>query len=226
MSAEQAAAQLFDYALTQCLRLGGERFAAQLEFYRQAGPPERISDDAFLRTVAETIICTGLSGPGAGRVLARLEQALRGYAVSAIAHEPEAVAAAAMAAFRHRGKVQAVLTVARWLHQHPSIGPRLARLEPAAARRLLMSFPWVGATNSGWLARALGIEAVSADRYVTALAQSVGRTAPELVRAVAAAAGERVGVVDYLLWYWVDRARADAFAATQMFLPASGSSRI
>ncbi len=105
----------------------------------------------------------------------------------------------AMSYFGHRGKINAIIEVAK----------RVAKLglhvickaiedDPIS---YISTFPYMGPATSYHFAKNLGIPVAKPDRHLRRIAQSVGYSSPQALCAdIASATGECISVVDIILW--------------------------
>lgn len=115
--------------------------------------------------------------------------------------EPELVgpecADRAMAILRHRGKLNAVVTLAANVAEY-GIGPIL---EDARDPPRLTRFPFIGPTTCWHFAKVLGVDCVKPDVHLRRAAAAAGFATPlEMCQAIRDATGDRLTVVDSVLW--------------------------
>lgn len=105
----------------------------------------------------------------------------------------------ALRVFGHQGKVDAVLEVARITDAEgwPAIREALREQGP----KYLHRFPFIGPITCYHLARDLGLDCVKPDRHLVRIAEAAGYDTPlAMCEVVASVVGDRLGVIDMVLW--------------------------
>ncbi len=99
----------------------------------------------------------------------------------------------------HEGKRGAIKTLSR---NYPGHFLSLKMLPTDAARiEYLKSLPWIGDITKYHLARNIGIDTVKPDRHMVRLAAHFNYKTPlEMCEAIKAQTGEKLGVIDVILW--------------------------
>jgi len=106
-------------------------------------------------------------------------------------------------AINHKGKHKAIkeaeMHYREWWEQ-------LLRIEPLSERlEFLDSLPFVGPITKYHLARNLGIDVAKPDRHMKRLAHKIGcKDVQRMCEMIAKARDERVGVVDVILWRYIN----------------------
>jgi len=109
----------------------------------------------------------------------------------------EACIPAALAILNHPGKVGAIVQLAAIIRAegHERI------VEAAADPPKLTRLPWIGKVTCWHLAKVLGVDVVKPDVHLQRAAEAAGYPDPlALAKAVQDATGERLTVVDSVLW--------------------------
>lgn len=103
--------------------------------------------------------------------------------------------------FNHERKIAALLAAPRRVLDE---GWNVVRASIAATGvEYLQTWPHIGPVTRYHLARNLGLDVVKPDRHLVRLAEALGCASPEaLCQEIAAVTGDRVGVVDIVLWRW------------------------
>ena len=100
-----------------------------------------------------------------------------------------------LSAFRHPGKAAAIEAM---LTDHALVfGQYLGAVDKLA---FLQSLPWIGPITKYHLAKNLGLDYAKPDRHLERIAGSYGMTTNTMCGALAIATGQRIGVVDYVIW--------------------------
>lgn len=104
--------------------------------------------------------------------------------------------------FGHKGKVRAIKIF--WgmknerFHYYQEAQDKLAYLE---------TLPWVGPITKYHLARNLGLDVCKPDRHLVRIAQKYQKIPAELCHDLSMATGDRIGVVDVVLWRSVGKSK-------------------
>jgi len=97
---------------------------------------------------------------------------------------------------RHRGKRSAIRCALREYEKWYT-----AMLSADSKPAYLETLPWIGPVTKYHLARNLGLDVAKPDRHLTRLADHFGfRDVQEMCQNVSLSTGDRVGVVDVVLW--------------------------
>ena len=100
--------------------------------------------------------------------------------------------------FRHKSKVKAIEYIWKnrgWLFsQFQQVNSENAKLA------FLNTLPWIGDITKYHLARNLGLDFCKPDRHLVRIARGYSMTPEELCHKLAKETGERIGVVDVVLW--------------------------
>lgn len=97
--------------------------------------------------------------------------------------------------FGHKGKVSAIKYLfdnkARLFHEYLNIEDKIGYLR---------SLPWIGPITCWHLAKNLGHDCVKPDRHLVRIAKQTNQTPDELCLELSRATGDKVSVVDIILW--------------------------
>lgn len=124
-------------------------------------------------------------------------------------------------AIGHEGKRKAIAKAEKHYKEWWS---KLSRIVPAnELLNCLECLPFVGPITKYHLARNLGVDVAKPDRHMTRLAQEIGYTdVQEMCETIANARGERVGVVDVVLWRYINlvgwEAASDKIGGVEYFI--------
>lgn len=176
-------------------------FTAQLAAWRQERP-ERLTDADLLAEYAWVVVGCGLTYAACRRQHERVSSAAGSWEPAAVVQAAERIAAA----YRNQRKRAAILDMAAYLLGHPGEMARLAAKPLAAAHATVGQWPFVGAVNRYQFLRNLGFDEVAHAGPVVRLAAMLQTTPEALCELIATACGERLRVVDLVLWQWAESA--------------------
>ncbi len=105
----------------------------------------------------------------------------------------------ALSVFAHQKKIEAIITVAERISS-VGYGAFKDRIR-AEGIAYLQSLPYLGPATSLHLAKNLGLDVAKPDRHLLRVAAVCGFDSPQhLCRTIAQALGERIAVVDLVIW--------------------------
>lgn len=184
-------------------RTWGERnrpdFAAQVAAWRQEAPGDRTDSD-LLSEYAWVVAGAGLTYAACAKQHQRLAQAAGSWAPAALLAATGPIAEV----FRNQRKRTAILEMADYLVGHPGEMAALARMEPAAVHARVATWPFIGAVNRYQFLRNLGYDEVARSGPVVRLAAMLDLDTRDLCERIARQTGERLRVVDLILWEWAE----------------------
>jgi len=158
--------------------------------------------DYVLREAAWVIVNSGFRFQVARRLWPGLEQAFRGFKVPAV---NETCAPAALAVLNHPGKIGAIIRFAEVLHREGSEAIVALSQHPPD----LVCLPWIGKITCWHLAKVLGADVVKPDVHLQRAAQAAKTSSPlALCEAIRAELGDRLTVIDSVLWRYGEQQRA------------------
>lgn len=177
--------------------------------------PSTASDIDFLREYAWTVFNSGMRMRIIREKWPGLEEAFYGWNCQAITANQPAVRANALQILNHSKKIDAVVSTASIVSKNwTAIQGMLQSGVQAAGSNLYPSqdfmdfvrrLPWMGKTNSRYLAKNLGFDLAKDDRHLRRLATQYGY--PEdgdgvqrFCEDVGECVGKRVSVVETILW--------------------------
>lgn len=161
---------------------------------------ERITADEFLRQASWVIIAAGMRDSVVRRIFPLLSKAFSGWTdIRQICRRKTSVRKEALGVFNHPGKIDAILCIAEWID--------LNGFEHLKARvvsdgvEFIQTLPYMGPATSYHLAKNLGLDQVKPDRHLIRVAQATRHRSPEeLCRSIAQVTGERLSVIDLVIW--------------------------
>lgn len=152
-----------------------------------ANAKRELSADLFALEIAFVICNSGMKATIAGPIYNRVRDALR-------------EGRSATSAFGHAGKAKAIDDV--WRDRERLLAEFLAAEDKVAWCETL---PWVGKITKYHLAKNLGVDCAKPDRWLVRVAEAAGETVDQLCARLAAATGDRVATVDYVIWRACER---------------------
>jgi hypothetical protein len=113
--------------------------------------------------------------------------------------EADSCISTALKVFNHKKKISAIATIASRVDAQ---GFEQIKSEIALhGVSRLREFPFMGPATSFHLAKNLGMDVVKPDRHLLRITRAVGFPSPEsLCREISNVVGDRIGVVDLVLW--------------------------
>jgi hypothetical protein len=184
-------------------RVADAGYAHDIEWAQTVGPPASAVDFALEYTY---VVCnSGMKQQIARKIYDKIIRVLSHYQES---FEWTKLKGDLDNAFGHKGKTQGILYV--WAHRdalyrkfmvnYPLPGDFCATARLTAIE-FLHSLPWIGDITKFHLAKNLGLNMVKPDRHLVRIAKEQGEeNCFVLCERLAAATGDRVGTVDYVLW--------------------------
>lgn len=159
-----------------------------------------ITESVFLREAAWVVLSTGM----AERVVRQLfdsfsDAFLHWHSADDIVSNRDRCIANALDVFGHRGKVNAIFSIAEMIHQ---VKFQIFRgLLERCGFEILMEMSYFGPASSLHLAKNLGIDVVKPDRHLLRAASAAGAASPvELCQAISDLTGDRLSTVDLVFW--------------------------
>lgn len=160
---------------------------------------ERVNEHDVLREQAWVVLSSGMRATVVSRLFEQVGRAFCDWDAVAIQENPTHCVARALAAFSHPGKVNAIATncemladegIDSWKHSLLAHGPTW-----------LMRLRYVGPITCWHLAKNVGLDVVKPDRHLMRMARASGARDPlVLCRLLASMTGDRLAVVDLVLW--------------------------
>lgn len=161
--------------------------------------PAGKTDQDLLEEYAWVVACCGMTAKAIWPRWERLGAALGNWAPDRAAAAPRGEVLAALANPR---KIDAIQALAADLVRAPGQMQRLAPRPLKEVFAWMTTLPFVGATNRYHLVRNLGWDAVVRSGPVPRLAGMLDTTSELLCGGISDRTGERLRVVDLVLWHW------------------------
>lgn len=160
----------------------------------------KLTEADFLREASWVILSAGMSETVIRKHFPAISSAFENWEGAAVIVKHRRMCeSAALAVFSHVGKITAILRLAIRVFEHgfEYIKERI-RLNGV---NYLQTFDYIGPVTSFHLAKNIGLDVVKPDRHLVRLASALGFLSPaELCHTISAVTGERVSVVDLVLW--------------------------
>lgn len=173
----------------------------------------RITTDAFLREASWVILASGMRETVIREKFPRIASAFMDWRCPTriISHATQCKRAA-LKIFGHEPKINAILTFIAKVEQDgfDQVVADL-RCDPIAYIR---TFPYMGPATSYHLAKNLGLDVAKPDRHLVRIANASGCHSVDVLCAIIADfVGERINVVDIVLWRYatIDKHYAELF---------------
>lgn len=159
-----------------------------------------IRESDFLRETGWVVLSCGMRERVVRRKFHCFSEAFYDWKSSSlIADNAHICRSKALSAFRHEGKVDAVITIARQVSQSgfDSFKQRIEDDGVEFIRRL----PFMGPATSYHLAKNIGLDVVKPDRHLVRVASATGYDSPtNLCKDIASLVGDRISVIDLVIW--------------------------
>jgi hypothetical protein len=170
-----------------------------------------LTETEFLRETAWCILNGGMREKVVRRLFPTISACFWHFeSVARILRTEETCQALAQKFFNHPGKISAILKCVRVVRDAGGFAEFRTRLE-ADPIGVCIGLPYIGPVTVWHLARNIGVDCAKPDRHLARLTSQFGYVdASALCQAVAAAVGERIGVVDVVLWRHAESACACA----------------
>jgi hypothetical protein len=161
---------------------------------------ERITESEYLREVGWVIISSGMRESVVRRLFSSISEAFCEWrSADEVVRHQHSCKLNALRVFKHEGKIEAILTMARYL-QHCGFRHLMKQLGETGPSYLLR-FPFLGPATSLHLAKNLGLPHPKPDRHLIRISNLLGYdTVPSLCSDVARLTQHPIAVVDLVFW--------------------------
>lgn len=155
-----------------------------------------------LQETSWVILNSGFRYTVARKLWPGLTRAFRGWVPEAV---DENCVTEALGILKHKGKIGAMGEMARIVRTEGIERIVAEAVDPPKLRRL----PWIGPITCWHLAKVLGVDVVKPDVHLTRAAEAAGYGTPvALCEAIRDRLGDRLTVVDSVLWRYGERQKA------------------
>jgi hypothetical protein len=200
MATDNDLTKLYQSALTRILQRG---WADEVQYFRQL-TFDKVDAPFFFAECSFCIYASGFSNYVLNTKWQGLTHAYRNWDYKEVCRHKDTVTLQALRLIKHKKKVEAILGCAQKLNDWG--WPRFARW--LQDKNLLLQpgdIPYIGPATRYHLGRNIGANVAKPDRYMLDRAAQHGyaRTGDgvnDFASRIAALVGERIGVVDYVLW--------------------------
>lgn len=161
---------------------------------------DAMTESDFLRESAWVVLSAGMSAKVVSTIFPAFSTAFFHWSrAEQIVQNDIRCRRAALEVFSHAGKVDAVLEISRHVDQ---VSFSHVKHDVAAEGvTYLRSLPYIGPITAFHLAKNLGLDVAKPDRHLVRLASHLGFSdAAALCAVIAASVGDRIAVVDLVLW--------------------------
>jgi hypothetical protein len=174
-------------------------YAWEIDAQKNASLDQATEKD-FLQEAAWVILSAGMKESVIRKKFTTLSHAfLHWESANAIAKCKRICRATALSCFAHEGKIDAILAVADHVAENGFHYVKQSIQERGT--EYLQSFPFIGPVTCWHLAKNLGVDVVKPDRHLSRISAVAGFASPQsLCRAIADLSGERISVIDVVLW--------------------------
>jgi hypothetical protein len=168
--------------------------------WQEEQPNAAVSETQLLSEAAWVILNSGMRESVVRGLFPRISRAFLEFeSVSLVLQDASACRRRARRVFNHPRKIDAILEFARQTEEMGAAA-LVARLRYEGVE-FLCALPYFGPATSRHLGKILGLDIAKPDRHLRRLAGSAGFTGvQEFCEVIALATGDRVGVVDVVLW--------------------------
>jgi hypothetical protein len=161
---------------------------------------EKVTESDFLREAAWVVLSAGFRESILRQRFATISTAFFEWQSAAkIVNNSRTCRRNALLAFRHEGKIDAILQIARTVAKDgvESIKNMVSQVGP----RALQELPFIGPITSLHLAKNIGVNTAKPDRHLVRYAKQAGYESPaQLCDVIAKIVGDPAAVIDIVLW--------------------------
>ena len=176
-----------------------EGFGYEIE-WQNARRLSLMSESEFLKEAAWVILSSGMRETIVRRVFGGISAAFLDWkSAASVAHNRKACEARAVRLFHHPAKIAAIASVCERVSK---VGfATTLRAIQTGGLGFLRTFDFIGPVTGFHLAKNIGLDVAKPDRHLTRIARAVNLGNPqELCRIISVATGDRISVVDLVLW--------------------------
>ena len=174
-------------------------FAAEID-WQDGIRFSQTSESDFLREAAWVVLSSGMRETVIRQKFPAISEAFFFWrSASHIVRKLEQCRARALAIFRHRQKIKAIITIAEQIHVQG-----FEIFKTSIQRRgveFIQTLPFMGPATSYHLAKNIGLDVVKPDRHLLRVAAVAGYDSPRLLcQSISESVGDRVSVIDLVIW--------------------------
>jgi hypothetical protein len=190
---------LIDFYLLAKGVVVGEGFGDEITWQGQI-QFSRVDESIFLREAAWVVLSCGMRETVVRRKFQAISLAFYNWlSARHIRTNARQCRRGAFRVFGHLGKINSIIEIARSIDKAGF--DTFKRKVQTDGILFLQSLPYVGPATSYHLAKNVGLDVVKPDRHLVRISALMGYADPaELCRAISTAVGDRVSVVDVVVW--------------------------
>lgn len=168
---------------------------------------QAVTESDFLRETAWVVLSAGMAERVIQVKFPMITEAFCGWSsADAIVEDRRAVRRKALGVFNHEAKIGSILEIA-WTVSKAGF-PRMKECIAHEREQFLAKLPYVGPVTALHLAKNLGLDVAKPDRHLVRIAEAAGYdSAAALCSRIADIVGDRVSVVDLVLWRFATQER-------------------
>lgn len=168
---------------------------------------QEVTESDFLRETAWVVLSAGMAERVIHVKFPVLTEIFHGWrSANVIAQNRSAIRRKALRAFNHEPKIVAILDIA-WTVAKSGF-PRVKECIACEREQFLAKLPYVGPVTALHLAKNLGLDVAKPDRHLVRIADAAGyESVAALCARIADEVGDRVSVVDLVLWRFATQER-------------------
>lgn len=160
----------------------------------------RLAESDFLREAAWVVLSSGMRETVIRKKFLAISKAFYDWgSADLIVRNSEQCVARALEAFRHQGKIDAIIAIAQQIHTQGF--ESFKSCIQSEGLEFIQTLPFMGPATSYHLAKNIGLDVVKPDRHLVRVAAALGYESPKLLcEEIAESVGDRVCVVDLVIW--------------------------
>ena len=185
----------------------------------------KVGETEFLSQLAWVVLAGGMSETVIRNLFPRISKAFGGFRSARFINDNQHVCREnGLAVFGHAGKIEAIVSAAYRICDEGFVNVRTSIKENAI--EYLQTYSYLGPATSYHLAKNLGVDVVKPDRHLLRFADVANYESPAcLCKEISDFVGERVAVVDLILWRYATLSRSYLSDFTQFCDTPSEPSR-
>lgn len=161
--------------------------------------PVQVTARSFVEQAAWVVLSSGLAEQVVRPLFPALSATFHNFDLDLLTAD-SGCRGAALSAFRHPAKIDAILEIASFAR---AAGDDVIRRHVSSQdTTVLMGLPFIGPATVRHLLKNLGVAITKPDRHLLRLASAIGRDVDVFCNEIAEAIEEPLGVVDVVLWRW------------------------
>lgn len=168
--------------------------------WQYATKPQNLNASIFLREAAWVILNSGMREKIITKLFPKISKAFYEWdSLDLICNNSEQCKLNALKYFNHRGKIDAIIYIAKYLNTW-GFDFIFKQLDEKGADFLTL-FPYIGPATSLHLAKNLGFSCIKPDRHLKRIASKLGYEDPRtMCELISSEIDEQISVVDIVLW--------------------------